>query len=110
MSEGSYVAYILASSSRTLSVGVTGDLRKRVFSHKLQVHEGFTAQDSCDRLVWYESYADAAQALDREQQLKEWPREKTAALVEESNPEWLDLSQKWFTDADFEVVLEHASL
>jgi putative endonuclease len=110
MSEGSYVAYILASSSRTLSIGVTSDLRKRVFSHKLQVHEGFTAQDTCDRLVWYASYPDASLALAREQQLKEWPAEKLQTLISAANPEWTDLSQDWFEAADFEIVLEQAPL
>lgn len=109
MSEGSYVAYILASSRQTLSIGVTGDLRKRVFSHKLQVHEGFTAEDSCDRLVWYEPQPEAAQALAREEEIKQWPQEKLSALIEGSNPEWKDLSANWFEDADFEILLEHSS-
>ena len=110
MSEGSYVAYILASSNQTLSLGVTGDLRKRVFSHKLQVHEGFTAEDTCDRLVWYENLPSASAALNREEALKKRSQEQLEAMVTESNPEWKDLSQDWFDSADFEIVFEHASL
>jgi hypothetical protein len=34
MHEGSYCTYMMASRSRTLYVGVTGDLLKRVFQHK----------------------------------------------------------------------------
>jgi putative endonuclease len=54
MYEGCYFTYIMASRSRTLYVGVTGDLRKRVFQHKWKEHEGFTARYNCDRLVWFE--------------------------------------------------------
>ena len=34
MHEGAYFTYILASRSHTLYIGITGDLRKRVFQHK----------------------------------------------------------------------------
>jgi hypothetical protein len=54
MHEGSYCTYMMASRSRTLYVGVTGDLLKRVFQHKWKEHEGFTARYNCDRLIWFE--------------------------------------------------------
>ena len=44
MDDRSYFTYIMASRSRTLYVGVTGDLLKRVFQHKWKEHEGFTAR------------------------------------------------------------------
>jgi putative endonuclease len=34
MHERSYFTYMMASRSHTLYIGVTGDLRKRVFQHK----------------------------------------------------------------------------
>jgi putative endonuclease len=51
MHEGSYFAYIMASRSRTIYIGVTGDLLKRVFEHKWKEHDGFTERYNCDRLV-----------------------------------------------------------
>jgi putative endonuclease len=97
MSEGIYFTYIVASRSRTLYVGVTGDLRKRVFEHKQKLHEGFSATYNCDRLVWFERLAEVDHAIEREKQLKGWRREKKIALIEVNNPTWVDLSEGWYT-------------
>jgi putative endonuclease len=51
MSERRYSTYIIASRSRTLYIGVTGDLRRRVFQHEWKEYEGFSAKYHCDRLV-----------------------------------------------------------
>ena len=55
MHEGSYSTYIMASRSRTLYIGVTGNLRQRVLEHKWKERDGFTARYNCDRLVWFEN-------------------------------------------------------
>jgi putative endonuclease len=103
MHEGSYFTYIMASRSRTLYIGVTRDLHKRVFEHKWKEHDGFTANYNCDRLVWFESYQDVAKAIAREKQLKGWRREKKTALVNKTNAAWVDLSKDWYDlePADF---------
>jgi putative endonuclease len=103
MHEGSYFTYIVASRSRTIYIGVTGDLLKRVFDHKWKEHEGFTATYNCDRLVWFESHQDVTRAIAREKQLKAWRREKKIALIERMNPAWVDLSKDWYDvePADF---------
>jgi putative endonuclease len=96
MRERSYFTYIVASRSHTLYVGVTGDLQKRVFEHKWREPEGFTERYNCDRLVWFEIYQDIAKAIAREKQVKGWRREKKIALIEKSNPAWVDLSRDWY--------------
>ncbi len=103
MHEGSYCTYIMASRSRTLYVGVTGDLHKLVFQHKWREHEGFTEAYNCDRLVWFENHQDVGKAIAREKQLKGWRREKKLALIEKMNPGWVDLSREWYDvePADF---------
>jgi len=103
MRECKYSTYIVASRSHTLYIGVTGDLRKRVFEHKWKEHEGFTAKYNCDRLVWFECYQDVTTAIAREKQLKGWRREKKIALIEKMNPAWIDLSKDWYDaePADF---------
>jgi putative endonuclease len=82
MDEGCYFTYIMASRSRTLYVGVTGDLRKRVFQHKWKEHEGFTARYNCDRLVWFERHQYIQRAVAREKELKGWSRSKKIAVIE----------------------------
>ena len=80
MHDGSYFTYIMASRSHTLYIGVTGDLRKRVFQHKWKEHDGFTTRYNCDRLVWFERHQDVRNAIAREKELKGRRRSKKIAL------------------------------
>jgi putative endonuclease len=96
--EQRYYVYILASLSGTLYIGVTNDLRHRVWQHKNHVFEGFTAEYGVDRLVHWESYGFVQQAIAREKQLKGWVRRKKIVLLEKTNPSWKDLSADWFRE------------
>jgi len=96
MSKGPYFTYIVASRSRTLYIGITGDLRRRVFEHKLKLRGGFTARYNCNRLVWFERFVEVTSAIDREKELKGWLRKKKIALIESVNPTWEDLSAEWY--------------
>jgi putative endonuclease len=42
-------------------------------------------------LVWFETYDDPTNAITREKQIKKWRREWKINLIEQSNPEWVDL-------------------
>ncbi len=88
--------YILASRSRTLYVGVTSKLHKRVWQHKDKVFDGFTAKYNIDRLVYFENYDDMRVAINREKQLKRWSRKKKLFLIEKLNPTWIDLAEEWY--------------
>jgi putative endonuclease len=94
--DASYFTYIMASRSHTLYIGVTSDLRKRVFQHKWKEHDGFTERYNWDRLVWFEMYQEVHKAISREKQLKGWRREKKIGLIEKVNPAWVDLSREWY--------------
>jgi len=84
--------YILASGKHgTLYIGVTSDLVGRVWEHRTGVLPGFTKRYKVHRLVWYEEYGVIADAIAREKQLKKWRRDWKIRLIEESNPEWVDL-------------------
>ena len=96
MDERFYFTYMIASRSRTLYVGVTGDLRRRVFQHKQKTHPGFTARYNCGRLVWFESFSEVSAAIQREKEIKGWTRARKIALIELANPTWEDLSEQWF--------------
>jgi putative endonuclease len=97
MHEGYYFTYIVASRSRTLYIGVTGNLLRRVFQHKRKIYEGFSATYNCNRLVWFERFVDPSYAIEREKQLKGWTRAKKIALIVKNNPTWIDLSAEWYT-------------
>jgi len=87
-----YYVYILASKQNgTLYVGITNDIIKRVFQHKNDEVEGFTAKYKIHRLVWYESCLAVREAIAKEKQLKKWNRKWKLALIEKSNPQWRDL-------------------
>ncbi len=86
----------MASRSHTLYVGVTGSLQRRVFEHKWIEHAGFTARYHCDRLVWLEMHQDVQKAIAREKELNGWRRSKKIALIESTNPAWIDLSRDWY--------------
>jgi putative endonuclease len=87
-----YHVYILSNASRTLYVGVTNDLIRRVWEHQNKVIPGFTARYHVTELVWCEETGNIAAAIEREKQIKGWRRERKLALVSEANPTWRDLS------------------
>src|SRR5262249_45467659 len=104
MRDGSYYefwVYILTSRTGTLYVGVTGYLGPRITQHKIDSIEGFTKKYHVDRLVYYESYQYVHTAIRREKQLKGWRRSKKIALIEETNPRWLDLAENWGREMRF---------
>jgi putative endonuclease len=91
-----YHTYIMSSRSRTIYVGMTSDLRGRVFKHKWKHYDGFTAKYNCDRLVWFEAFHEVGDAILREKELKGWRREKKLALIASMNPAWVDLARDWY--------------
>lgn len=82
---------MMASINRTLYVGVTNDLVRRVEEHKKEIVKGFTARYKCKKLVYYEYFTDINQAIKREKEIKKWRREKKIQLIESINKEWKDL-------------------
>ncbi|HEY5794200.1 MAG TPA: GIY-YIG nuclease family protein [Bosea sp. (in: a-proteobacteria)] len=84
--------YLLASGQHgTLYLGVTRDLARRVNEHKTKVLPGFSRKYGVDRLVWYEQYPTAQEAIDREKDMKKWRRDWKIKLIEENNPLLSDL-------------------
>lgn len=99
-----YCVYILSSRSRNLYTGVTSNLFRRVVEHKNGIIPGFTWRYRIHRLVHFESFMYARNAIAREKQIKAWDRKKRVALIERTNPAWADLAETWVTkrkaDAD----------
>ena len=87
--------YILFNNRHgTLYTGVTSDLVKRIYQHKNKAIEGFTSKYGVDKLGYYEISESIASAIEREKQIKGWPRKKKIALITSMNPDWKDLYDK----------------
>jgi putative endonuclease len=84
--------YILANRPHgVLYVGVTVDLVRRVYEHREGLVEGFTKRYGVKRLVYFERYEEIVAAIAREKAMKEWPRAWKVRMIEQGNPDWLDL-------------------
>src|SRR4051812_46403899 len=90
--------YILASKTRRLYVGVTNDLVRRLWEHRMEAVSGFTKRYGIKQLVYYEQIEVPETAIRREKQVKDYERVKKLALIFSLNPEWHDLAEHWFAD------------
>ena len=86
----------MASRSGTLYVGMTSDIKKRVYEHRNHLIPGFTDKYDIDKLLYIETINGPTSAICREKQIKAWRREKKVALIDSVNPGWTDLSQDWY--------------
>jgi putative endonuclease len=86
--------YILTNKTKsTVYVGVTSDLKKRLTEHKDKLHPtSFTAKYNLNILVYFEEIEGQFAAIEREKQIKKYSREKKNALIEQRNPEWVELT------------------
>ncbi|MBA5775795.1 GIY-YIG nuclease family protein [Stappia sp. F7233] len=92
-----YYLYIVASGvGGTLYIGVTNDLARRISEHREGIGSAFARRYSVHRLVYYEHFMDVGAAIAREKQLKRWNRAWKIRLIEENNPDWVDLFPSLF--------------
>ncbi len=87
-----YFVYILASKTGVLYVGMTNNLERRVYEHKLHLIPGFTSKYNIDQLVYYSDFPTALEAIESEKRIKKWSRVKKLNLIKELNPTFGDLS------------------
>ena len=90
---GFYYTYILTNkSNKVIYVGMTNDLKRRVYEHENHLIDGFTSKYHVTKLVYYEEYNDPMDAIAREKEIKGWLREKKNALITAKNPSWKSLN------------------
>jgi putative endonuclease len=77
-----------------LYTGVTNDLKKRAYEHKLKIIKGFTKKYNVNKLVYYEIFEDVNEAILREKQIKSGKRKNKINLIQKINPAWDDLYEK----------------
>ena len=93
MSKEYYIYLLTNKHNNVLYTGVSNDLIRRIYEHKNKLQKGFTEKYNVERLVYYEIYADIADAITCEKQIKGWSRKKKHDLINALNPEWNDLYQ-----------------
>ncbi len=91
-----YVYMITNKNNNVLYVGVTKDLKRRIYEHKNKLVEGFSSKYNLTKLVYYNETSDVKEAIAFEKKIKGWTRAKKYALINENNPEWDDLSKGWY--------------
>ncbi|GMN88943.1 GIY-YIG nuclease family protein [Francisella sciaenopsi] len=84
--------YILTNQNQTvLYIGVTSNLKQRIYQHKNMLVEGFSKKYRTHKLVYYEIAENIEFAILREKQLKRWHKDWKINLIKQSNPDLDDL-------------------
>ena len=90
-----FYVYMLTNFKNTvIYTGVTNDLMRRVFEHRMKLRDGFTKRYNITKLVYYEEFVDVKNALAREKRIKGGSRRKKVELIDKFNPEWRDLFEE----------------
>ncbi|MEE4114975.1 MAG: GIY-YIG nuclease family protein [Marinilabiliaceae bacterium] len=90
-----YFIYILTNkTNKVVYIGVTNDLKRRIYEHRMKLFPGFTRKYNLDKLVYFERYQNIDDAIIREKRLKKWKRSWKNDLINKMNPEWKDLYEE----------------
>jgi putative endonuclease len=91
--------YIVTNRNHSvLYLGITNSLSRRVWEHREGSGANFPAAYHCNKLIYYEHYTNADEAIAREKQIKRWSRAKKIDLIDCMNPSWLDLGSDVLAD------------
>ena len=87
-----FYVYITTNwNHEVLYIGVTNNLKRRIFERRTKLIPGFTKKYSASKLVYYEHFSKIDDAIKREKNLKRWKREWKTELITKMKPEWRDL-------------------
>ena len=87
-----YYVYIITNKKHgTLYIGVTNNLKRRIYEHKIGFRKGFSKKYGLTKLVWFEVFNDINSAILKEKRMKKWKRQYKINVIEQFNPEWNDL-------------------
>ncbi len=76
-----FYTYILECSDQSFYTGVTSNLENRLFLHESGQFEGFTSTRLPVKIVWFQEFSNAEEAIKTEKQIKGWSRAKKKALI-----------------------------
>jgi putative endonuclease len=86
-----YIYFITNEYNFTIYIGVTNNLIRRIYEHKNKLVDGFSKKYNLNKLVYYEIFENAEEAIKREKQLKGGSRKQKEELIKNKNPKWQDL-------------------
>jgi putative endonuclease len=87
-----YYVYILTDDrNKIFYTGLSDDVLRRNYEHKMGIYDGFTKRYSVHKLVYYEVHCFYDQAMHREKLIKRWKRNYKINVIEKMNPHWDDL-------------------
>jgi len=66
-----------------------------MFEHKKSTHGTHVGYYNIKKLVYFESHSDVRVAIRREKTIKKWKKQWKINLINETNPNWDDLSSNW---------------
>lgn len=90
-----YIYIITNKKNGVLYIGETGNLKKRIYPHKVKAHPNtFSARYNLDKLIYFEQFETTEEAKLREKRMKKWHRAWKIELIEKSNPDWEDLYEE----------------
>jgi putative endonuclease len=95
----SMTAFVYMMTNRrngVLYTGVTTNMPRRAYEHREGLIDGFTKRYGLKLLIYYESFDDVRDAIQREKNIKHWPRAWKVRLIHGFNPEWADLYESLF--------------
>jgi putative endonuclease len=88
--------YILTNKHHTvLYVGMTTDLRTRLWEHQQKINPGsFSARYNASKPVYYQGFDTKEKARENELYIKGKNRKWKEDLINSKNPDWNDLSEE----------------
>jgi putative endonuclease len=95
MSQNTYYVYIIGGKSETLYTGITNNLERRMLEHKRKLKKGYSSKFGLNKLLYFDTFAHALDAIEAEKKVKGWTRAKKLALIRTINPTFEDLSKDW---------------
>jgi len=86
-----YFVYILSNKNSTVPhTGVTGNIESRLYQHRHKTIPGFTQKYNINKLLYFEEFTSATDALKKEKQLKNWKRKWKLNLIKTISPGLID--------------------
>ena len=100
-----YVNIVTNKPRGTIYSGMTNELIRRAYEHRMGLITGFTKRYNLKRLVYFEVFSRVEDPIIREKRLKKWNRQWKIELIEKLNPNWDGLYNKLVEKNDSVVLI-----